>query len=212
MAYTLNSNSMGVYITQTIQTDPLTVINMNPLTQQDIDDVDTPAGDEGTSKRYLLLKYGKLFGIAKPGLTAGSNLIDASDTLVLVGAATSTAIDTTASINEVAARTGVGISQNFIASSASSWNCNIDGLVYWSESEADAGYSFGSTPTTMLEVSTNKYFVIVKYVVKDDPQFPSIYWGQGLVESCNITSTVDDIATYSVSIKGYGPLYATTVN
>lgn len=211
MAYTLNSNSMGVYITDTAQVDPIGVINMNPLTQQDIEDVPTPAGDHNTNKKYLLLKNGKLFGIAKAGLTVGSDLIDASDTLRLVGAATSTAIDTTASINEVAARTGIGISQNFIASSASSWNCNIDGLVYWSESVEDAGYAFGSTPTTMLEVSTNKYFVIVKYIVKDDATNPSIYWGQGLVESCNITSTVDDIATYSVSIKGYGPLYATTL-
>ena len=187
---TIASNSVGVYVLDTPQKSPIIT-----LTGATVTATNAPAGS--TAGQYYFVKTsGQVYvGIGKV-VTAGSPLVSAAADLVLVGAATSTSIEASSSISEVAARTGVGTSQMFISSGASSWSSSIDGLVYVD----DATYE--GTPIDAIDAAVGKLFVIVQFTLASNEG----YVGQGLIETASITAAVDDISTYSVSIKGYGDL------
>jgi len=187
---TIASNYVGVYVLDTPQTEPIPIVEGTAVTS-----TNAPAGM--TAGEYVIVKTtaGAFVGIGKV-VTAEAALEDAATDLLLVGAATSTSIESASTISEVAARTGIGTSQMFIASGATSWSSSIDGLVYVDDD------TYEGTPITAIDAANAKYFVIVKFEIATDEG----YIGQGLIESAGITAAVDDISTYTVSIKGYGDL------
>ena len=187
---TIASNSVGVYVLDTPQKSPIITLTGATLTG-----TNAPAGSTAGQYYFVKTSAGVYLGIGKVA-TAGSPLTNAAADLVLVGAATSTSIEASSSISEVAARTGVGTSQMFISSGASSWSSSIDGLVYVD----DATYE--GTPIDAIDAAVGKFFVILQFTVATNEG----YVGQGLIETASITAAVDDISTYSVSIKGYGDL------
>lgn len=185
------SNSVGVYVLDTPQTSPILT-----LTGTSVTTTNAPAGS--TVGQYYFVKTSNgasYLGIGKVA-TAGSPLTNAAADLTLVGAATSTSIEASSTISEVAARTGIGTSQMFISSGASTWSSSIDGLIYVD----DATYE--GTPITAIDAAVGKFFVILQFTIATNEG----YVGQGLIETASITAAVDDISTYSVSIKGYGDL------
>lgn len=187
---TIASNSVGVYVLDTPQKSPILT-----LTGTTVTGTNAPAGSTAGQYYFVKTSAGVYVGIGKVA-TAGSPLTNAASDLVLVGAATSTSIEASSTISEVAARTGIGTSQMFISSGASSWSSSIDGLVYVD----DATYE--GTPIDAIDAAVGKFFVILQFTVATNEG----YVGQGLIETASITAAVDDISTYSVSIKGYGDL------
>lgn len=187
---TIASNSVGVYVLDTPQKSPILTLTGTTLTG-----TNAPAGSTAGQYYFVKTSAGVYLGIGKV-TAAGSPLTNAAADLVLVGAATSTSIEASSSISEVAARTGIGTSQMFISSGASSWSSSIDGLIYVD----DATYE--GTPITAIDAAVGKFFVILQFTIATNEG----YVGQGLIETASITAAVDDISTYSVSIKGYGDL------
>ena len=187
---TIASNSVGVYVLDTPQTSPILT-----LTGATLIGTNAPAGSSAGQYYFVKTSGGVYLGIGKV-VAAGSALTNAAADLTLVGAATSTSIEASSSISEVAARTGVGTSQMFISSGASTWSSSIDGLVYVDDA------SYEGTPITAVDAAVGKFFVILQFTVATNEG----YVGQGLIETASITAAVDDISTYSVSIKGFGDL------
>ena len=199
---TLASNQIGVYFVGTDQTSPLEVYSGTTAPTSN------PAGVSDGDHFIWYNTTDKEFG----GLYLGASSISAAETIgasQLLAAATSTSLDASNTINEVAARNGEGGSTNYIASGAFSWNFTIDGLI---DLTANAGGDTGS-PVTILDAAKDSYYVLVRFTTKvgadgngDDGGVVS-YVGQALIETATLTGGVDDIATYSATFRGYGDLY-----
>jgi hypothetical protein len=54
-----------------------------------------------------------------------------------------------------------------------------------------------------MDASRAGYYLIGKFVINSSLS----YIGQAIIESNSITGGVDEIATYSASLQGYGKLY-----
>jgi hypothetical protein len=63
----------------------------------------------------------------------------------------------------------------------------------------------------LLDMARAGDYVIVKFAVTGNGTGDVQYVGQGLIESISISGGVDEVATYSASISGYGKLYKYTV-
>lgn len=195
---TLASNQLGIYAIDGGSTSPLQIY-------------EGTVTDTGTS-----LSDGKVlvhdsnndfvgFATASSGTLSALN-VAATD---LLAAATTTTLDASNTINEVAARDGVGSSTNYIASGAFAYTFSIDGLI---DLTANTNGDTGS-PVTLLDLAKDSKYVLVRFTTKigddslgNDAGVVS-YVGQALIESCSLTGGVDDIATYSATFRGYGKLY-----
>lgn len=125
------------------------------------------------------------------GSVGGGTFIDREQFLELVGAATSSTLDLTNSV-EVVARDGEG---GTLQESTQDWSLSADGLIQVSD---DAGVN-------LLDLARNKYYVIVKFSI-DKNGTTTDYYGQALLESVQLSGGVDEIATYSVSMTGVDAL------
>lgn len=199
---TLASNQIGVYFVGTDQTSPMEVYSNSaaPTTN--------PSGVSNGDHFIWYDSSNNEFG----GLYLGATSITGAETIgasQLLAAATSTSLDASNTINEVAARNGEGGSTNYIASGAFSWNFTIDGLIdLTSNTSGDTG-----SPVTILDAAKDSYYVLVRFTTKvgDDGDGNDLgvvsYVGQALIETATLTGGVDDIATYSATFRGYGDLY-----
>jgi hypothetical protein len=199
---TLASNQIGVYFVGTDQTSPLEVYsNASAPTSN-------PTGVSNGDHFIWYDSDDEVFG----GLYLGASSITSAETIgssQLLAAATSTSLDATNTINEVAARNGAGSSTNYIASGAFSWNFTIDGLIdLTANGDGDTG-----SPITILDAAKDSYYVLVRFTTKvgsngnGDADGVVSYVGQALIESATLTGGVDDISTYSATFRGYGDLY-----
>jgi len=125
------------------------------------------------------------------GSVGGGTFVDREQFLELVGAATSSTLDLTNSV-EVVARDGEG---GTLQESTQDWSLSADGLIQVSD---DAGVN-------LLDLARNKYYVIVKFSI-DKNGTTTDYYGQALLESVQLSGGVDEIATYSVSMTGVDAL------
>jgi hypothetical protein len=125
------------------------------------------------------------------GSVGSSTFVDREEFLELVGAATSSTLDLTNSV-EVVARDGEG---GTLQESTQDWSLSADGLIQVSD---DAGVN-------LLDLARNKYYVIVKFSI-DKNGTTTDYYGQALLESVQLSGGVDEIATYSVSMTGVDAL------
>lgn len=200
----ISSNKLGVFLIEPGSTSPLEVLTSSNSTFAGVTDaaLDT-AGLVATDYAYVLKSDKSFLGLGKVQ-ASGSDLeiVVTTDTPVVLAAATSTSLEASNTINEVAARDGSGSSKNFIASGALSWNVSVDGLL-------DISGSTGSAVSLTDAAAAQKY-VHVEFdtdVSAGDDQSTVKYVGQALIGSVTLSGGVDDIATYSATLQGYGDLY-----
>ena len=206
---TVASNQLGVYAIDGGSISPLTT------TTTLVDGGDTP---DGVAANEIIIKIdtdGAFVGLLKAGAgtTVAAYTVAGTD---LCAAATTTTLDASNTINEVAARNGLGGSTNYIASGAFSWNFSVDGLIDLTAGDATNGDT--GTPVTIVDLAKASKYVVVRFTTKigaesgggiglgNDTGVVS-YIGQALIESASLTGGVDDIATYSATFRGYGDLY-----
>ena len=188
---TISSNAMGIYALNGNVTSPLVIVEEGAFSTS------VPADVESGEYWLSVTSTGGFNGI---GLNTASVGSDATNALVLLSATTSSTLDASSTINETAARNGSGGSTNYIASGAFSWNMSVDGLL-------DLSTGSGSA-TTLIDAARNQQFVICKFTTDTAAGTnEAFYVGQSLIESVSATGGVDDLSTYSASLKGYGDLY-----
>lgn len=126
----------------------------------------------------------------------------------LVAAATNNSLDVSRSIDEVVAKGVQCESETFTTVGASSWSLSCDGLVQDSVASGQYGAS------SLLDIARDKKYVVVRFVhdvsnLNGTTNLESQvqYWGQGILESVNLTGSFDSTQTYSATIRGYGGLY-----
>lgn len=194
---TINSNCLGLYAFSTGSGSPLEVLDTTETTITNILDSEVPAGvAEG---EYFLVVNGDVFTGIGERAAAAANVIDATSSLSLMALATSSSLETSNSITETAARDGSCGSTNYIASGALSWTMSVDGLL-------DVAGGTGSA-ITVLDAARAKYYLIGKFEIAEGGTATTFYAGQTIIDSVTLTGGVDDIATYSASLSGYGSLY-----
>lgn len=188
----VNANCLGVYYIDGDSTSPLDVQVTTDLLAANVETTDGAIDLFVTSADVFL----------GAGTTDGASDVTES-TFILGAAATSSTLDVSNSVDEVVARDGSCSSTRHIVNSATTWSVSADGLVADGASE-DTGVEF-------LDMARAGQYVIVKFAVTGNSTGDVQYVGQGLIESISITGGVDEIATYSASIAGYGNLYKYTV-
>lgn len=193
---TINSNSLAVYALDSALTSPLEVVTSTAVTS--VVDATLSALGLAIGDYFICINSnGDFLGIGERA-SGGSAATDATSSLSLVALATSSSLETQVSINETAARNGSGGSTNYIASGAMSWTISVDGLL-------DVSGGAGSA-VTLMDAAKAKNYMIAKFEV-DEGGAQTYYAGQTVISSINISGGVDDIATYSTSLQGYGELY-----
>ena len=200
----ISSNKLGVFLIEPGSTSPLEVFKSSDGNFSGVgNDPLTAAGLVATDYAYVLSSTGAFLGLGKVTGSAGSlSIAVTTDTPVVLAAATSTSLEASNTINEVAARDGSGSSKNFIASGALSWNVSVDGLL-------DISGATGSAVSLTDAAAAQKY-VHVEFdtdVSTGNDQSTVKYVGQALIGSVTLSGGVDDIATYSATLQGYGDLY-----
>lgn len=204
----ISSNKLGVFIIEPGTTSPLAVVSAAGGTAYtDATDAEIAASGATTGDEvYVEGSDGELIGLATVAGSSGSfSVDDLSANRVLLAAATSTALEASNTINEVAARDGSGSSTNFIASGSLSWNVTVDGLL-------DIATATGSA-VSLTDVARKQQYVHVEFdtdVSAGNSQSTVKYVGQALISSISLSGGVDDIATYSCTLQGYGKLYKQT--
>ena len=191
---TVNSNTLCVYALSVPTTSPIEVYE--GTTSGDIDMANPTNGDyaivvKTTGEWVDVFKY-----VTDAWVSATTG--DPSD-LELLSYATSTSLEASNTINEVAARSGCGSSANYIASGSLSWSVSVDGLLDVSTGTPDP---VGSG-ITLMTAAQNQYYLIAKFNAGPLQS----YLGQCLIGSISFSGGVDEIATYSTTLNGYGPLY-----
>lgn len=187
----VNANCLAIYIdsvdSQTkiktlapyaSSTDALAATSSD-FTRVLIADDDTTSGENN-----IFVGYGSITG-------GGATYTDKLGDLELVGAATSSNLDLTNSIENVA-RDGEG---GTLQESNQEWTITCDGLI---QTSGDAGVS-------IMDMARNKYYAIVKFSIDKDGTDVD-YYGQVLIESVQLSGGVDEIATYSVTLTGVDQL------
>lgn len=195
---TINSNALGVYTLNTAVTSPMEVLD----TATAIASLTTADAPEGSAvgAPFLVVNSGVFVGVAeKANDTPATALVDLTDTLSLAGLATSSNLETQVSINETAARNGSGGSNTYIASGAMSWSVSVDGLL-----DISAGIG---TAVSIMDAARAKQYMIVRFQMDESDTVNTYFAGQALIGTINVTGGVDDLATYSASLTGYGELY-----
>lgn len=203
----ISSNKLGVFVIEPGVTSPLEVVASTDTTITNVSHaVLSAAGLSVGDYCYVEDNTGELIGLGEVGGTSEALTVDdTDDTRVLLAAATSTSLEASNTINEVAARDGSGSSTNYIASGSLSWTVSIDGLL-------DIASATGS-PVTLTDVARKQQYVHVEFdtdVSTGNSQSTVKYVGQALISSITMTGGVDDIATYSCTLQGYGDLYKQT--
>jgi len=196
---TISSNKLGLYALNTNQTSPLEVLNTTTAMGSLVDN-DCPAGVQ-VGDHFIVENSGTFVGVAKRAAAAAAPS-DETDELGLMALATSTSLEAQNSITETAARNGSGSSTNFIVSGAMTWSTNIEGLL-------DVANAAGSA-VTIMDAARSKQYLIAKFEVAEGGTATTFYAGQTLIDSVSLSGGVDDIATYSATLSGYGDLFKGT--
>ena len=174
----LNANCLAIYFDGTGSTSQYSVLS-------DYDTLAAAEAGSGDITNTIIVNTAKSvflgFGaIASNDFTANS--------LVLAAAATSSTLDLSNAVEDVA-RDGSG---GTLQESETSWSISADGLV---KATGDTGEDF-------LDLARDNKYVLIKFEVDDIE-----YYGQALIDNVSVTGAVDEIATYSISLTGVDELY-----
>lgn len=212
----LTANKLGVYIlrqTDVIQTSPITITVASSTSngQTAIDALNLPNDhlwaavntsdewfEDGTTGRPNLYLHD----------VSGSAHATKSDKLELAYAATNSSLDFSTSVDEVVAKGEQCKSSTFTSIGANSWTISVDGLVS-NETLASTSVNRGNQ---IFDMCNTGEYVIVKYMLDTTDgtgtaENDTVYIGQGIIESANISGSFDSTQTYSATIRGYGKLY-----
>ena len=193
---TISSNKLGLYALNCLQDSPLGVLDTSTAIAA-LDDSSAPAG-VNPGDHFLVVDGGDFVGVAKRHDSGGAPT-DETEELSLLALATSTSLEAQNTVTETAARNGNGGSTNFIVSGAMSWNTSIEGLL-------DVASQTGSA-ITLMDAARAKQYIIAKFEVAEGGTATCFYAGQTLIDSVSMSGGVDDIATYSATLSGYGDLF-----
>lgn len=117
---------------------------------------------------------------------------DGYQDLVLAGAATQSTIEVSNAVENVA-RDGSG---GMLQETSQTWSVQADGLI---QDSSDSG-------TDIFKMAIDKDYVVVKWSVGEDGSEVE-FAGQALIDTVTLTGSVDEIATYSVSLTGVDDIY-----
>lgn len=188
MASILNANSLAVYhIDTNADSKPLTFVD-NATTDADIETAMTTANVAGGF--YIVKTTGGEFTTA--GVyddTSGSEDFTTSNFTILA-AATSSTLDISNEINDVARDAGQG---GVIQEKDNSFTVSAEGLIE----------AIGTdTGRTLVDIANEGDYVIVRFYLDTN----DAYVGIALIDSISLTGTVDETATYSVTFAGVDSL------
>lgn len=156
---------------------------------------------EGTSSKRTIET-----GSTGTGMTAGAVQINSSgqftgvaaaggssyEALTIAGAATNSVIEISNAVENVA-RDGDG---GMLQESTQSWSVTADGLIQ----------DTNDTGTDLFQMAIDKDYVVVKWSVGEASQEKE-FAGQALIDTVTLTGSVDEIATYSISLTGVDDIY-----
>lgn len=210
----LSANKLGVYVlrqTDVSQTSPLRVeVNDTSLTAAAAAVVSAdPAatywfGVDSSNQWYEYSTTGR------PNVYYydGTSNTDKSALLELAYAATNSSLDFSTAVDEVVAKGTQCTSTTYTSLGANSWTITVDGLIS-ADALGDGTFARGSE---IFDICNKGEYVIVKYMLDvtdgaGTSENDTVYIGQGIVESANISGAYDATSTYSATIRGYGKLY-----
>jgi hypothetical protein len=236
----LNANNLGVYIqTGNLQTTPYLVGKSDPSGNDNVAEAAQALADAGGNdpstyyKGFLVHGDGRILheqatgtgGLT--GLTAGlpafvQVVTDTSTPPVVVGgvsligdldlaaAATSCSLETSLTVDEVVAKSGICSAETYTLPGSVSWTITTDGLLQ------DFGNSSTAHANELMRIAQKNQYVVVRFamdvlskdsVATNSQQKNVSYFGQGLIESISVSGGFDEFTTYSTTIRGYGKLY-----
>jgi predicted secreted protein len=174
----LNANCLAIYFDGTGSTSKYTVNN----DYADLTAVNAGVTDAGLT---IYVTPDKRTFITFASYSSGTGT---AGTLTLAAAATSSTLDLSNAVEDVA-RDGSG---GTLQESETSWSISADGLVKGTD---DTGEDF-------LDLARDNKYVLLKFEIDD-----VLYFGQALIDNVSVTGAVDEIATYSISLTGVDELY-----
>tara|TARA_Y100000289_G_scaffold64368_1_gene76140 strand:- start:1099 stop:1677 length:579 start_codon:yes stop_codon:yes gene_type:complete len=188
MASILNANNLAVYHIDTNSGDKPYVFTTNSTSDADIKTALLAASSPGGF--YSIKNTSGLF--TKAGVyddTSGSESFT-EGTLVLLAAATSSTLDISNEINDVARDAGQG---GVIQEKDNSFTISTEGLI--ESITTDTG-------RTLVDIANAGDYVFVYFML----DIHDAYVGYALIDSISLTGTVDETATYSVTFAGVDSL------
>ena len=211
----LSANKLGVYVlrqTSVSQTSPMRVeVNSSLASAKSAvisaDPADTIWFAVNSSDEWLEEGSSGVPNVYFYDNSEDSNT-NLSGSMELAYAATNSALDFSTGVDEVVAKSEQCKSNTFTTIGASSWSVTCDGLIS-SEALGDGTFARG---TEIFDICNKGEYVIVKYMLDTEDgtgtaENDTVYIGQGIIESANITGSFDSTSTYSATIRGYGKLY-----
>lgn len=211
----LSANNLGVYILRQddlVQTSPIRVevaasLSTSVTAVTTADPADTiwfGVNEENEWHEYLTTGRPNVYFYDQSADTS----YDRSAELELAYAATNSTLDFSTTVDEVVAKGDQCKSSTYTSIGANSWSITCDGLIS-NESLSNATVNRG---TQIFDLCNRGEYVIVKYMLDTEDgngtnENDTVYIGQGVIESANITGTFDSTTTYSATIRGYGKLY-----
>lgn len=138
-----------------------------------------------TADAIMVHTNGKFRGVANG---AGNGLV----TLTLAGAATNSVLEVSNAVENVA-RDGAG---GMLQETTQTFSVTADGLI---QDTSDTG-------TDIMKMAIDKDYVVVKWSVGESGSEVE-FAGQALVDTVTLTGSVDEIATYSISLTGVDDIY-----
>lgn len=184
----INANCLAIYYDSQNSQSKATVLGpyastaeFTATTPADGSNIILADDDASSGERNIFTAYGSV-----------SSSVWTEYSLTLAGAATTSSVDLSNTVDNVARDGSGGVLQQ----ATQEWSLTADGLI---ESSGDAGES-------LMDLARNKYYVFVKFSI-DKNGVPTDYVGQGIIDSVTLSGGVDEIATYSVSITGVDALF-----
>jgi hypothetical protein len=211
----LNANNLGVYILRqddVVQTSPMRVevasdtatATTAVATADPADTIWFAVNQSNEWLEYLTTGRPNVYFYDQSEGTSS----DRSAELDLAYAATNSSLDFSTAVDEVVAKGNQCKSSTYTSIGANTWTITCDGLIT-NENLNNVLYNRG---TQIFDMCNRGEYVIVKYMLDTEDgtgtdENDTVYIGQGIIESANISGTFDSTQTYSATIRGYGKLY-----
>lgn len=187
MASILNANNLAVYHIDTDSEEkPLTFVD---AATTDVD-IETAMNGASLVSAFYIVKTSAGEFTAAGTYTGGGSGTWTRSSFTILAAATSSTLDISNEINDVARDAGQG---GVIQEKDNTFTVSAEGLV-----EAIAQ----DTGRTLVDIANDGEYVIVRFYLDNT----TAYVGIALIDSISLTGTVDETATYSVSFAGVDSL------
>jgi len=212
----LTANKLGVYVlrqTDVSQTSPITIeVAADTATAETAIDTLDLANDHLWAAVNSSDEWLEDGSTGRPNVylhdVSASTHTSKSALLELAYAATNSSLDFSTSVEEVVAKGDQCKSSTYTTIGANSWSITCDGLIS-NDALGNATFARGSE---IFDICNKGEYVIVKYMLDTTDgsgtnENDTVYVGQGVIESANISGSFDSTQTYSATIRGYGKLY-----